>query len=155
MTSEPTLADDEARLSTIAAELEAALLDALPGWLRTMATRPGPAIDESDLAAAIDETMACLAPQLARVLGADVDAGAGNPLAVVRAGTGPITSLLVEAGAEPAARDEFDVRAFPDDLFGFGPASFADIDPSLHEPGLVWGAARAHVHLRRRRETAG
>ena len=24
--------------------------------------------------------------------------------------------------------------------------------PSLHEPGIVWGAAKAHVHLRRRRE---
>ncbi len=30
--------------------------------------------------------------------------------------------------------------------------SFADLDPALHEPGLVWGAAKAHVFLRHRRE---
>ena len=34
-----------------------------------------------------------------------------------------------------------------------GPAAFSDVDEDLHEPGLVWGAARAHVHLRRRRES--
>jgi putative CocE/NonD family hydrolase len=43
------------------------------------------------------------------------------------------------------------VHSFPDDAYDLGPASFADIDPSLHEPGLMWGAAKAHVHLARRR----
>ena len=42
-------------------------------------------------------------------------------------------------------------RAFPDDVYDLAPASFADVDPALHEPGLVWGAAKAHVHLARRR----
>ena len=32
------------------------------------------------------------------------------------------------------------------------PASFADLDPTLAELGLRWGAAKAHVVLRRRRE---
>jgi hypothetical protein len=31
------------------------------------------------------------------------------------------------------------------------PASFADLDSTVHEPGIVWGAAKAHVVLRRRR----
>ena len=31
------------------------------------------------------------------------------------------------------------------------PAPFADVDPSLHEPGLVWGAAKATSILARRR----
>jgi hypothetical protein len=96
--------------------------------------------------------MEALIPELERVLTADVDAGAGSPLAVIRAATGGVTRLLVDSGAVVPRRDEFDVRTFPDDLFGFGPAAFTDIDPALHEPGLVWGAARAHVHLRRRRE---
>ncbi len=34
---------------------------------------------------------------------------------------------------------------------GLAPASFADLHPDLHEPGLVWGAAKAHVVLARRR----
>ena len=38
-------------------------------------------------------------------------------------------------------------RNFPDDVYDLSPATFADVDPALHEPGLVWGAAKAHVHL--------
>ena len=41
--------------------------------------------------------------------------------------------------------------SFPDDPYDLTPGSFADVDPSLHEPGLVWGAAKAHVVLARRR----
>jgi hypothetical protein len=48
-------------------------------------------------------------------------------------------------------RDEFSVRSFPDDAYDLSPASFADVDPALHEPGLAWGAAKAYVHLARRR----
>ena len=36
-------------------------------------------------------------------------------------------------------------------LYDLSPASFADLAPALKEPGLVWGAAKAHVHLSRRR----
>ena len=48
-------------------------------------------------------------------------------------------------------RDEFAERTFPDDVYDLSPASFADVDPALHEPGLMWGAAKAHVILHRRR----
>jgi hypothetical protein len=152
VTAEPTLADDEARLAEIAAELEATLIGAVPVWLRRMATEVSPDVDPGALEDAIGETMEELAPEISRVLRADVDAGAGNPLATVRAATGRVTDLLVRSGAPVPRRDDFDAQAFPDDVFGFGPAAFADIDPSLHERGLMWGAARAHVHLRRRRE---
>ena len=47
-------------------------------------------------------------------------------------------------------RDEFQVRAFPDDVYDLTPATFADVDPALGDPGLEWGA-QAHVHLARRR----
>jgi len=33
-----------------------------------------------------------------------------------------------------------------------GAASFADLGPAVQEAALAWGAAKAHVHLRRRRE---
>ena len=150
MTAEPTLADDEARLAEIAVALAASLEAMVPGWLRRCVSSIDPEVDPSLLEATLDATMEALTPELERVLTADVDAGVGSPLAAIRAATGGVTRLLVDHGAVVPRRDEFDVRAFPDDLFGFGPASFADIDPSLHEPGLVWGAARAHVHLRRR-----
>ena len=85
------------------------------------------------------------------LLETDVDAQAGNPLAVLRSLVGYPTEVLRAAGARPVARDDFAVRSFPEDVYDLSPATFADVDPELHEPGLVWGAAKAHVHLARRR----
>ena len=59
--------------------------------------------------------------------------------------------MLAQVGARPVPRDEFRERSFPDDVYDLVPGSFADVDAGLHEPGLVWGAAKAHVHLARRR----
>jgi hypothetical protein len=59
--------------------------------------------------------------------------------------------VLDELGVGPPDRDEFARRNFPEDRYDLTPASFADVDPTLHEPGLVWGAAKAHVVLQRRR----
>ncbi len=92
-------------------------------------------------------------PEIRRVLRADVDTGAGSPLAALRNAVGPMTDLLDRWGAARPPRDEFLERQFPGDPYQLGPAAFSDVDEALHEPGLVWGAARAHVHLRRRRES--
>jgi hypothetical protein len=59
--------------------------------------------------------------------------------------------VLAAAGVPPVGRDEVARRLHPDDDYDLTPASFADISPELHEPGLVWGAAKAHVVLARRR----
>ncbi len=61
------------------------------------------------------------------------------------------TAVLRAAGARPVARDEFAARNFPHDAYDLSPATFADVDPACTSPGLVWGAAKAHVHLARRR----
>ena len=42
-------------------------------------------------------------------------------------------------------------RLFPDDDYDLSPATFADVDPRLTEPGLAWGAAKAFTHLQRHR----
>ncbi len=91
------------------------------------------------------------APRVRALLAADIDDQAGNPLAILRGLVGYPTAVLRSAGARPVARDEFNERNFPADVYDLSPATFADVDPSLHEPGLVWGAAKAHVHLARRR----
>jgi hypothetical protein len=51
----------------------------------------------------------------------------------------------------PVGRDPDAVRRFPDDDYDLTPAAFVALDPALHEPGLRWGAAKAHVFLARRR----
>jgi hypothetical protein len=59
--------------------------------------------------------------------------------------------VLRAAGAPEPARDPFAAEAFPDDAYDLSPATWADVDPALHERGIVWGAAKAHVVLARRR----
>ena len=81
----------------------------------------------------------------------DVDEQRVNPLALVRRAVSYPTDVLRAAGVPPVVRDDFVERAFPDDVYALTPASFADVDPTLHEPGLLWGAAKAHAHLTRRR----
>ena len=86
------------------------------------------------------------------LLDQDVDAQRANPLAIVRRAVIYPTEVLRSTGMPPVVRDEFDERTFPDDVYALTPATFADVDPALHEPGLVWGAAKAHAHLVRRRK---
>lgn len=151
------LAADEARYVAFATELADAIGEAVPRWIERVATQrlrgAGIAVDGA-LAERVRlagvHTRAAVEPGVRAVLTADVDAGAGNPLAVLRSGLGPATELLRDLGVAPRRRDDFAVRHFPDDVYDLAPASFADVDEALHEPGLVWGAARAHVHLRRR-----
>jgi len=156
MSTEPTLADDERQLAAYADELQLAVVDAIPGWVHRLITERaaagGVVVDVAAANVAAVATSDLVAPRLRRVLDADVDDGAGSPLAAVRSAVGPITAVLELAGAAKPPRDEFVAKAFPEDPYDVGPAAFSDIDASLHDPGLIWGAARAHVHLRRRRE---
>lgn len=85
------------------------------------------------------------------VLVADVDRQRGNPLEILRAAVRYPTETLREAGVPTPERSEFDVAHFPDDVYGLGPATWSDVDPSLAEPGLVWGAWKAATVLARRR----
>lgn len=89
--------------------------------------------------------------RLVALLALDVEDQRGNPLDVLRRAVIHPTSLLRALGAQPARRDEFAERVFPDDVFALGPAAFADVDESLVEPGIVWGAWKAKTVLDRRR----
>ena len=151
--SDATLADDEAKLAAFALELTDRIDAAIPRWVeRSLREKGGIGFAAAEVEAVAADTRAAIMPALRRILSADVDAGGGSPLAALRAGVGPMTERLTAWGAARPPRDDFQERQFPGDPYELGPASFADVDPELHEPGLIWGAARAHVHLRRRRE---
>jgi hypothetical protein len=139
-----------------------AVEDALPRWVTRSVERilvawageADPAVMAEATAAgvrAVDEVM----PRLRSLLETDVDQQRTNPLSILRDAVRYPTEVLRAAGVPAVVRDEFDERAFPDDDYGLTPATFADVDPALHEPGLTWGAAKAHVHLSRRRERDG
>ena len=101
-------------------------------------------------AARVDATREVIA-ELRAVLALDVDEQRQNPLSILRGAVRYPTRVFRAVGAQPVARDEFDERSFPDDEFALTPAAFADFGPAVHEAGIMWGAAKAHVHLQRRR----
>lgn len=154
--------DDPGDLATLAAHA-AALADgieaALPGWVRASvadrhaAARPGPLPPEVEQAAreAGEEAARRVGPAVRALLARDVDDQPTGPLALVRGAVRYPTEVLAAAGVPPVVRDEVAERINPDDTYDLAPAAFADVHPDLHGPGIVWGAAKAHVVLARRR----
>lgn len=158
MTTPDKLAADEAALAGHAAALADAVERTLPGWVvRSVvgvadAWEPGLGLRLADQAAeAGRQAVAEVGPAVRALLATDVDAQATGPLALLRTAVRFPTEVLAAAGVGEVVRDDFSVRAFPEDRYGLAPASFGDLDPSLRELGLVWGAAKAHVVLARRR----
>jgi hypothetical protein len=150
--------DPERRLAAYAATLADAVEAALAGWVvrevgRIMVAWSSSYPDDVRRRAteAGERATAEVMPRLRALLVADVDDQRTNPLAIIRGAVTHPTSVLAAAGVPAVERDDFAERQFPDDVYDLTPAAFADLDPSLGEAGLEWGAAKAHVVLRRRR----
>jgi hypothetical protein len=157
-TDAPDDPGDAAALARYADDLAVTAEAVIAGWVersvQAVLAAQGLALDAAGTeqlataaTAARDEGTA----RLRALLALDIDEQRTNPLSVLRALVRHPTGVLQAAGARAVARDEFAQRNFPDDVYDLTPAAFADVDPSLHEPGLLWGAAKAHVHLARRR----
>lgn len=101
--------------------------------------------------AAAREGAAWTVARLRDVLEVDVDSQRVNPLQILREAVRFPTHVLLSAGIPTPQRDEFDKKINPDDIYGIGPAHWNDIDESLTEPGIIWGAAKASTVLQRRR----
>lgn len=153
--------DDARALARHAAALLAAMDAALAGWVTRCVlqrwadhTRSRP---PATLVAAAEEAgrqaQVAVVPVLERLLASDVDEQWTSPLAVVRGAVALPTQVLASAGVPPVERDPQAQAMFPDDVYDLTPASFADLGPEVAEPALVWGAAKAHVILRRRRSS--
>ena len=136
--------DDELRMHGEA--LADAVLAAVPGWVQRCVDRFAVGVDGSD---AGRDAVAAIGPPLRALLTADVDHQRANPLAIVRDAVRFPTAVLRDAGVTPPARSRFDVEHFPDDPYGLVPMTWRDIDESLHEPGIVWGAVKAMAHRQR------
>ncbi len=143
-----------------AAALADAIDAALAGWVvrvvRRVAIGAGSEVDDALMAEARD------AGERARVevgaavrvlLETDVDAQRTNPLSLLREAVRYPTMVLRDAGVPAVVRrDDFAARAFPEDVYDLAPATWADVDPALQDPGITWGAWKAYVHLSRRRD---
>ena len=87
--------------------------------------------------------------QLRTLLEVDIDHQRTTPLSLLRGAVRFPTAVLEDAGVPPVRRDEQQERLFPDDVYDLAPATFADVDPALADPGMAWGAAKAFQHLQR------
>jgi hypothetical protein len=152
----PDADDLESALRPHAEALAAAVDRYLPGWVERCVERvhrervgPPPA---SVLAAAVTagrEAQADIGVRVRALLAVPSDEQRTTPLAVLREGAAYPTKVLLEVGVPVRERDAMDTAMFPNDVYALGPATFADLDPALAEPGLAWGAAKAWVHRRR------
>ncbi len=129
----------------------------LPGWVersvhRILSAWQGGAPDPGALDAAREagrRAAADVGAAVRALVETDIDEQWTTPLALLRSAVRYPTQVLLDAGVAPVERDPVQVRLLPGDLYNLSPASFADVDPALAEPGLVWGAAKALAHRRR------
>ena len=69
-----------------------------------------------------------------------------TPLEIVRTAVQEPTEVLRAAGVAEVERDDFDVRAFPDDRYNLVPRTLGDLgDPELGPLQLEWGLAKVAV----------
>jgi hypothetical protein len=146
--------DPDVVLRAVATELAEAIDAVLPAWVvRSVADIhcawsgevPGPIVVAAEEAGR--RCAAAVGAELRSLLAAPPDEQRLNPLAVLRGAVRFPSEVLRAAGVPPVVRDAYDEHHFPDDDYGLTPRSFGDLDPSLHDLGLVWGAARARAHL--------
>jgi len=123
---------------------------AIPGW---MARCLGAAVDDAGVAAVVDQVRADVVPRLRALLARDVDDQRENPLTILRSAVRFPTGSLRDAGVRPSPRPGFDAEHFPGDDYGLTPMTWRDIDESLHEPGLLWGALKARASMARHRSS--
>jgi hypothetical protein len=149
--------DDPVDVAGYGAVLAAGIEHALPRWVtgcvaRIMTAWTGALPPEvaAQASAAGHQAAADVVPPVRALLAADIDEQRTTPLAIIRSTALRYpTSVLQAAGVPPVARDGGAETLFPDDLYDLVPASFADLDPSLVDAGLRWGAAKAFEHKRR------
>jgi hypothetical protein len=145
-------------LAAAGAALADAVETAVPGWVerrvRDLLVAFTGRADPTALEQAREagrRAAAEVGPELRRLLAADVDRQWANPLALVRRVVSYPTEVLAAAGVPPVVRDEYDEAHFADDVYGLMPRTFTDLDPSLRDVALVWGAAKARASMVRHR----
>lgn len=148
------MTSDAAKLAAYADDLVAGIRADLPLWVETCVASRSSMDLSAAASAAGTEAASLVGDQIQALLERDIADQHSTPLTLLRGGVRFPTAVLADAGVAPVARDEFSRRKFPDDPYDLTPASFADISARVAEAGLLWGAAKAHVHLTRRREAS-
>jgi hypothetical protein len=157
--------DDEvralARLDEAGAAIVAGVEKNVPGWTRVQVNRlldawgraPAEARIRAEAQSADAGTAAArrIVDELRALFAVDPARQQATPLEIVRTAYREPTAVLAAAGVPPIVRDQFDERAWPDDIYGLVPRTLGDLgDPELAPLHLAWGMAKATVIRARR-----
>jgi hypothetical protein len=158
--------DDEARalarLDEAGAAIVAGVEKNVPGWTRAQVNRlldawgraPADTRDvvESRAVDAGAHAARRIVGELRALFAVDPERQPATPLEIVRTVYREPSEVLAAAGVPPIVRDEFDERAWPDDVYGLVPHTLGDLgDAELAPLHLAWGMAKATVIRARRR----
>lgn len=102
-------------------------------------------LDEARLDTAITDGRGWLEQNLTHLLAQPFVEQRRGPLEVFQEAMRFPTEALLEAGAEPAARDEAASRALPGDVFGLAPASSQELGEAAWRAHMAWGMRKAQV----------
>jgi hypothetical protein len=150
-----------ARLDETGAAIVAGVEKQVPGWARVQVVRlldawgRAPAdtrvLAESRADDAGADAARRIVAELRALFAVDPERQQATPLQIVRTVYREPTEVLAAAGVPPIVRDEFDERAWPDDVYGLVPHTLGDLgDPELAPLHLAWGMAKATVIRARR-----
>jgi hypothetical protein len=150
-----------ARLDETGAAIVAGVERQVPGWVKTQVDRLLDAWGRAPAATRVRAEAQSLeagsaaarriVDELRALFAVDPTRQQATPLEIVRTASREPTTVLAAAGVPPIVRDEFDERAWPDDVYGLVPRTLGDLgDPELAALHLAWGMAKTTV-LRARR----
>lgn len=120
------------------------------GRLREIAGRDDALLDE-----AASRAEEWVDTELAALLSADAEEQRTNPLHLLRTASRFATPALRRMNVPAPERDEFEVRAMPEDEYGVGPLAWIDLGDEVHDAGISWGAWKAATIISRHKPTEG
>jgi hypothetical protein len=144
-------ADAPIEVRTIAERLLDVLRRDVPKWIAKRVVEIGGPSWHADAALLGFAGWELVASDMEALLRTDIDLQRHTPLTILRRCSVQATSALQAAGVAYAVRDAFDLERFPQDLYGFGPVTFADVSEEAGNAGLRWSVAKAFEHKRRHR----
>src|SRR4051794_14788402 len=116
----------------------------LDAWGRLDATDYATALEAARRAG--NEAAARVAEELRTLFAHDPADQRATPLEIIRSLRREPTAVLRETGVPEVERDAYDVRAFPDDVYGIVPKSPGDLgDEDLGGALLAWGLGKSRV----------
>jgi hypothetical protein len=149
---------DVPELDPYVQDLYVAVNNAVPAWISSRVSEIASSSCDvrsveftSALADVVEKTSQEVSKNLFSLLATDVDIQQSNPLHILRTSTTSATQMLQGLRVPEVQRDEYEVRAMPDDVFAIGPLTWRDLGEDVHEAGISWGAWKAATILTRRR----